>query len=127
MIDLTEHQVGERVILVSVIVQMLNDLDADEFSLLAKSAGAEILEHIHAQRIRPDAKLFIGSGKAEEIAQRVEELDANLVIFAEWHGSKHGLIPLIIIYSTKTAILKKRNISFHYSSVSYSCLQNQKL
>ena len=87
MIDLTEHQVGERVILVSVIVQMLNDLDADEFLLLAKSAGAEILEHIHAQRIRPDAKLFIGSGKAEEIAQRVEELDANLVIF------DHALTP----------------------------------
>ena len=87
MIDLTAHQVGERVIVVSVIVQMLNDLDADEFSLLAKSAGAEILEHIHAQRIRPDAKLFIGSGKAEEIAQRVEELDANLVIF------DHALTP----------------------------------
>lgn len=81
MIDFTEHQDNERVILVSVLVQMLDDLDADEFYLLAKSAGAEILDHIQAQRIKPDAKLFIGSGKAEEIAARVEELEANLVIF----------------------------------------------
>ena len=87
MIDFTEHQENERVILVSVIVQMLDDLDADEFRLLAKSAGAEILEHIQAQRIKPDAKLFIGSGKAEEIAERVEALDANLVIF------DHSLTP----------------------------------
>jgi GTPase len=78
---------GERVILVSVSVQILEDLDADEFALLAKSAGAEILQHLHVQRIRPDAKLFVGSGKAEEIATLVEELDANLVIF------DHALTP----------------------------------
>ena len=87
MIDFTQHQDGERVILVSVIVQMLDDLDADEFSLLAKSAGAEILQHVHAQRIKPDAKYFIGSGKAEEIAELVESLEANLVIF------DHSLTP----------------------------------
>ena len=72
---------GEHVILVSVSVQILEDLDTDEFALLAKSAGAEILQHMHVQRIRPDAKLFVGSGKADEIAQLVEELEANLIIF----------------------------------------------
>ncbi len=35
----------------------------------------------HAQRIKPDAKLFIGSGKAEEIAEIVQQLEAELVIF----------------------------------------------
>ena len=60
---------------------MLEDLDAEEFHLLAQSAGAEILQHLHAQRIKPDAKLFIGSGKAEEIAALAAEQEADLVIF----------------------------------------------
>lgn len=85
--DHLKQQRGEKVILVSVSVQMLEDLDAEEFHLLAQSAGAEILEHIHAQRIRPDAKLFIGSGKAEEIAALAEQHEADLVIF------DHALTP----------------------------------
>ena len=81
MNHLNKQHSGDRVILVSVAVQMLDDLDAEEFHLLAQSAGAEILQHIHASRIKPDAKLFIGSGKAEEIAALVAELEAELVIF----------------------------------------------
>lgn len=76
-----QHRAKDRVILVSVTVQMLEDLDAEEFHLLASSAGAEILEHMYAQRLRPDPKYFIGSGKAEEIAEKVEALEADLVIF----------------------------------------------
>ncbi|WP_425919257.1 ribosome rescue GTPase HflX [Acinetobacter sp. TSRC1-2] len=75
------HQGGERALLISVSVQLLDDLDAEEFRLLAQSAGAEIVEHVTAQRIKPDPKLFIGSGKAEEIAERVKELEIDLVIF----------------------------------------------
>lgn len=81
MDHLSKQHGGERVILVSVAVQMLEDLDAEEFHLLAQSAGAEILQHLHAQRIKPDAKLFIGSGKAEEIAALAAEQEADLVIF----------------------------------------------
>lgn len=73
--------INERTILVSVAVQILDDIDHEEFRLLAKSAGAEILEHLHVQRIKPDPKFFIGSGKAEEIAVQVEALDVELVIF----------------------------------------------
>ena len=87
MDHLNKQHGGERVILVSVAVQMLEDLDAEEFHLLAQSAGAEILQHLHAQRIKPDAKLFIGSGKAEEIAALAAEQEADLVIF------DHGLSP----------------------------------
>ncbi len=75
------HEGGERAILVSVSVYQFTDLDAEEFSLLAKSAGAEILQHLTTQRSKPDAKLFIGSGKAQEIAELVEQLEADLVIF----------------------------------------------
>ncbi|TCM63320.1 GTP-binding protein HflX [Acinetobacter calcoaceticus] len=81
------YQGGERAILVSVNVQILQDLDAEEFRLLAKSAGAEVLEHFSAQRYRPDAKLFIGSGKAQELAEFVEAHEAELVIF------DHALTP----------------------------------
>ncbi|MCU4358721.1 ribosome rescue GTPase HflX [Acinetobacter ursingii] len=74
-------QQRERVILVSVAVNMLDDLDVEEFHLLAQSAGATILEHLTVQRNKPDPKFFVGSGKAEEIAQLVEHLEAELVIF----------------------------------------------
>lgn len=75
------NQGGERAILVSVCVQLLDDLDAEEFQLLAQSAGAEISEHLTVQRSRPDPKYFIGSGKVEEIAEQVQHLEAELVIF----------------------------------------------
>lgn len=76
-----QQQQAEQTLLVSVSVQILDDLDPEEFRLLASSAGAEILEHLHVQRFKPDAKYFIGSGKAEEIAERVTDLEISLVIF----------------------------------------------
>ena len=76
-----QHQDTEHTLLVSISVQILDDLDTEEFRLLAKSAGADILEHIHVQRVKPDPKYFIGSGKAEEIAERVQALEISLVIF----------------------------------------------
>lgn len=76
-----QNQTQERIVLVSVTVQILENLDQEEFRLLAKSAGGEILEHVEAQRIKPDPKFFIGSGKAEEIAELVKELEADIVIF----------------------------------------------
>ena len=81
MEDFEQRQGGERAVLVSVSVNILENLDEEEFRLLAKSAGAEILEHIHAQRVKPDAKYFVGSGKTEEIAELVQALEADLVIF----------------------------------------------
>ncbi len=81
------HQGGERTILVSVSVQLLDDLDAEEFALLAQSAGADILEHIKVQRNKPNPKFFIGSGKVDEIAEQVRDLEAGLVIF------DHALTP----------------------------------
>ena len=81
MENFEQHQGGERAILVSVAVQLLDDLDAEEFRLLAQSAGAEILEHISVQRNKPDPKFFIGSGKVDEIAEQVKDLEAELVIF----------------------------------------------
>jgi GTP-binding protein HflX len=52
-----------------------------EFEALARSAGAEVLAVITGTRKVPHPRLYIGSGKAEEIHARVKELGADLVLF----------------------------------------------
>ena len=53
----------------------------EELRLLAESAGVRTLALVEGKRQRPDASTFAGSGKVEEIAALVEELEAPLVIF----------------------------------------------
>ncbi|MBI2786423.1 MAG: GTPase HflX [Legionella longbeachae] len=74
-------QGGERAVLVQLA---LPGVDADkalqEFEELALSAQAEILDCVLGTRVTPDAKYYVGKGKAEEIAQLVKTLDAELVL-----------------------------------------------
>lgn len=76
------HEGGERVILVA-----LDFGDPDfaesmaELRLLASGAGLDILGEVQGKRSRPDAALFVGSGKADEIAALVAATDADVVIF----------------------------------------------
>lgn len=58
-----------------------------ELRLLAETAGVRALAIVEARRQRPDAALFAGSGKVQEIAELVERLEAPLVIF------NHDLAP----------------------------------
>jgi GTP-binding protein HflX len=53
----------------------------EELRLLAESAGVMVLALIEGKRQRPDPATYAGSGKVDEIAARVEELEAPLVIF----------------------------------------------
>ena len=55
--------------------------DLQEFRELAVSAGAEITGIVGGKRQVPDARLFVGSGKAQEIAQRIADGNAELAIF----------------------------------------------
>ncbi|TFW28605.1 GTPase HflX [Massilia horti] len=59
----------------------------DELSLLARSAGAEPVDTITARRAAPDPAYFVGSGKADEIAQTVAAEKVDIVIF------NHALSP----------------------------------
>lgn len=59
----------------------------EELRLLAETAGVRTLAVIEAKRQRPDAALFAGSGKVQEIAEIVERLEVPLVIF------NHDLTP----------------------------------
>src|SRR5690625_3112225 len=54
---------------------------ADEFVMLAESAGAHVSEHIVARRSRPDPAHFIGSGKLHEAALVVEQTNPDIVLF----------------------------------------------
>lgn len=53
----------------------------NELSLLAVSAGAEVIRDIVQKRNNPHPAFYIGEGKAEEIAALCEELHISLVIF----------------------------------------------
>lgn len=53
----------------------------DELALLAESAGDTPVARLIARRKAPDAALFVGSGKADEIKSLVEESGGHCVIF----------------------------------------------
>lgn len=47
---------------------------------MVRSAGASVLHVVGGRRRAPDAKYFVGSGKAGEIAEAVASVDADLVV-----------------------------------------------
>ena len=72
-----------RVVLVGVDLGPGSSFDAtlDELALLAASAGDEPVARVIARRKAPDAALFVGSGKADEIKALVLAERAHGVIF----------------------------------------------
>lgn len=80
--------VPEQAILVHVnFSQQHASEDLSELKLLVASAGVQSLEVVTTSRSAPDAKFFVGSGKAAEIAELVELHQASVVIF------NHALSP----------------------------------
>lgn len=74
--------VGDRAVLVCLDFGTPDfEEDVAECAELVKSAGAAIAETVKARRHRPDAALFAGKGKVEEIAAVVRATEANVVIF----------------------------------------------
>jgi GTP-binding protein HflX len=63
------------------------DASMEELAQLAESSGAGIAATITCKRKSPDSRLFIGAGKADEIAAIVADTEAELVIF------NHALAP----------------------------------
>jgi GTP-binding protein HflX len=79
---------GERAILVTLKLQSESEPeDPREFEELVLSAGGDPVEVISGSRSAPHAKLFVGTGKLEEIAAAVNSHCAELVIF------NHNLSP----------------------------------
>ncbi|MBW8844551.1 MAG: GTPase HflX [Burkholderiales bacterium] len=57
------------------------DESLDELALLAESAGDTPVAKVIARRAAPDAALFVGSGKADEIKLLVDAHQAHTVLF----------------------------------------------
>ena len=75
--------VATRAVLVGVDLGPGSSFDPtlDELALLAQSAGDDPVVRITARRKAPDAALFVGSGKADEIKAAVQTHEARGVIF----------------------------------------------
>jgi GTP-binding protein HflX len=72
---------GERALLLQP--QWVGDNDPEalaEFAELARSAGASVIGTLGARIDRPNPKYFIGSGKAEELKEQKQALDADLIL-----------------------------------------------
>lgn len=81
-------KVGEKAILVHMDMDLKADPEElDEFRELVVSAGATPVSLITGSRRSPDPRLFIGSGKAEEVRDLIQAEEAELVIF------NHALSP----------------------------------
>ncbi|MBK1613945.1 GTPase HflX [Rubrivivax gelatinosus] len=78
------HESGPtRAVLVGVDLGAGSHFDPslDELALLAESAGDVAVARVTARRKAPDAALFIGSGKADEVKAMVAASQAHGVIF----------------------------------------------
>ncbi|WP_448553875.1 ribosome rescue GTPase HflX [Thalassotalea montiporae] len=82
------YQAGEQAILVHVdFPDESSREDLQEFKMLVSSAGVNALSVVTGKRNSPHPKYFVGSGKAEEIADAVNLYQANVVLF------NHALSP----------------------------------
>ncbi len=72
---------GERAILLHASASGAPEAsEREEFTELARSAGAELVGELVSARRSPDPRFFIGRGKVEELVALVRETDAELVI-----------------------------------------------
>jgi len=53
----------------------------DELRQLALSAGMQVTATIEGTRLKPDAKFFIGSGKADELAETIRATESKVAVF----------------------------------------------
>lgn len=82
---LIDRSFRERIVLVAVIgdngSEEETDEALDELAQLVDTAGADEVARVTQKRHSPDPATFVGQGKAEEIHQLAEALDADTVVF----------------------------------------------
>ena len=78
----TDHTTAPRTILVGVDLGLPNfDGELQELGLLAQTAGMEPVASITCKRRAPDAALFVGTGKADEIKLLAQQHGAEEILF----------------------------------------------
>lgn len=83
MKEKTQSVQAERAILVALVLASRED-DFDNFeelSALADTAGAVIIDSMIQRRPRIEPQFYIGKGKVAELADRVQQHEAQVVIF----------------------------------------------
>ena len=76
------YEAGEQEVLVHVdFSDESNKEDINELQMLVSSAGVNTASILTTSRRSPQAKFFVGSGKAQEIADTVKAIGADVVIF----------------------------------------------
>ncbi|MCV2886593.1 GTPase HflX [Aestuariibacter sp. AA17] len=82
------YEAGEQAVLVHVdFPDDTSKEDLQELQMLVSSAGVNAVDVLTTSRQAPHPKYFVGSGKAEEIANAVRACEADVVIF------NHSLSP----------------------------------
>lgn len=83
--SLIERSFREKIVLVGAVIPPATveqvEESLDELALLVDTAGADVEARVMARRDSPDPATFVGSGKAEELRQVSEEVDADTVVF----------------------------------------------
>jgi len=82
------YEAGEQAVLVHITFSDDEKKeDLDELKLLVSSAGVKTIGAVTGPRKSPHARYFVGTGKAQEVADAVQTLGADVVIF------NHSLTP----------------------------------
>ncbi len=83
--SLIERSFRERIVLVGVAIPPVGVDEAeagmDELSRLVDTAGADEAARVLQRRDQPDPATYVGKGKAAELHQLSEEVDADTVVF----------------------------------------------
>lgn len=74
-------QQQDKAILVAMEMPDTDLVDISEFEELVASAGVHSMQLVTGKRKAPDKRLYIGSGKADEVKLAMTTFDANVVIF----------------------------------------------
>jgi len=76
------YEAGEKAVLVHVNFSDETEReDLVELAMLVESAGVDALATVTASRSAPHPKYFVGTGKAEEIAEVAKQHQADVIIF----------------------------------------------
>lgn len=83
--SLIERSFREKIVLVGVTMPPLSDEETeahlDELSLLVDTAGADEAARVVQRRDHPDAATYVGKGKAQELRDVSNAVDADTVVF----------------------------------------------
>ena len=67
----------------AVLMGIESEESLEELARLAETAGAEVVGSFLQHRDKPDNAMYIGKGRAEELARECQALEADLCIFDE--------------------------------------------